>query len=214
MITKECFAIDNFFSEEEVQTIEKTIADNEPGKDFIVPNGPWAGKLTANYVNLINTNLVQYFTDKLKSVLPCSFNIVGVQRIKLFLPWDVHSDFYMNEISEGYVPYYNLLIPLDNIPSRTIIFDQTTDGPTDFYSYKLTHNPVDNPVDETFWQENLSMCWADDRKYLTLKAEGAWQLRGQLNGFPIKYFHSCDNFHTKFSEPKCFIQIRTETPKV
>jgi len=213
MITEECFCIDNFLSEEELANVEKTIVTNESGRDFVVPNGPWAGKLTANYVNLIDTDLVDYFNSKLADVMPRTFNIVGLQRIKLFLPWDVHSDVYMNEISKGHEPYYNLLIPLDNVLSRTIIFDQTTDGPTDFYSYKQTHAPVADPVDEQFWQEHLSMCWPEDRQYVTLKKDMPWQRRGQLNGFPIKYFHSSDNFHTKFNEPKCFIQIRLETPK-
>ena len=50
---------------------------------------------------------------------------------------------------------------------------------------------------EKFWEENLSMCWPQDREYVSLKQVMPYQRRGQIHGWPCKYFHSSDNFHTR-----------------
>lgn len=116
------------------------------------------------------------------------------------------------ECDPGHVPYYNFLIPLGDFQSRTIVFDQYSTEFNNFSDYKNTHSTVANPPSQEFWQENLSMCWPQDREYVTVKSALPYQHRGQLIGFPSKYFHSSDNFHTRFSEPKVFLQIRTQTP--
>jgi hypothetical protein len=207
----EIFCIDDFFSESDMAQIESSVRLGEPGKDVVVPHGPFAGKLISNYIFLKDDKiLISALTDKISKVLPDHFNIISLTRVKLFLPWDIHSDYFKNECRDNHLPYYNFLIPLDDVNSRTVIFDQTTNDSPDFYLYKMNNQPIDNPVDQEFWNENLSMCWPHDRPYVSLRAWLPSQRRGQLLGFPSKYFHSSDNFHTKFSEPKSFIQIRTE----
>jgi hypothetical protein len=207
----EIFCIDHFFSESDMAQIERSISLKEPGEDVVVLHGPFADKLIANYIVLKDDKeLISSLTDKISKALPDKFNIISLTRVKLFLPWDIHSDYYKNECRDGHLPYYNFLIPLDDVNSSTVIFNQTTEDSPDFYSYKQNNQPVDDPVDEQFWNENLSMCWSHDRPYVSLRAWLPLQRRGQLLGFPSKYFHSSDNFHTKFPEPKSFIQIRTE----
>lgn len=204
-----CFCIDNFFSINEMDQFDQLIAAHGVEHDYIAEAGPFAGKLVAKFTKLNEYNEIQEFLkSKISTVLPREFSVGKIHRTKLFFPWDIHSDYFVDEFSNGHVPYYNFLIPLDDSESRTILFDQYTDNSPDFSNYKQSHAPVKNPIDQTFWNENLSMCWPQDRQYLTVKHIMPWQKRGQLVGFPSKYFHSSDNFHLRFTQPKSFIQLR------
>ena len=209
----DCFSYENFFSAEDLTRIEESVHRHEPGVDQVMPYGPFANQLIANSVPLNDEiELIAWLHDRIKPTVDQPFVINRIMRVRLFLPWDVHSDFYQSQCQPGHKPYYCFLIPLDNVQSRTIIFDQATDGSDTFSDYKQLHGKSINPPSEEFWQENLSMCWPQDREYVSIKKIMPWQTRGQLNGFPCQHFHSSDNFHTRFSQPKDFIQIRTGTP--
>ena len=208
---KEIVCIENFFQESELENIELIIKQHAPGKDFIVPHGPFAGKLISNTTCLLHDKqLSQNLENKISAVVPEQFNIVKLIAIKLFFPWDVHSDYYIKECNNHSLPYYNFIVPLHNVNSRTIIFNEYTKNEPDFYLYKQNHDPVLNPIDQDFWQNNLSHCWAYDRQYLTLQHTQPLQRRGQLQGFPSRYFHSSDNFNKKNILEKHFLAIRTE----
>jgi hypothetical protein len=205
----EYFCIDNFFSVDEMNHFDHLIADHGVDYDFVSKAGPFAGKLIANFMDLTDHNEIQVLIrSKISTVLSKEFSLGKIYRTKLFFPWDIHSDHFVNECSGGQVPYYNFLIPLEDVESRTILFDQFTEDSPDFSTYKQSHAPVETPIDQTFWDENLSMCWPQDRQYLTIKHVMPWQKRGQLVGFPSKYFHSSDSFHLRFTQPKSFIQFR------
>lgn len=209
MTHPEIFCIDNFFSEDDMLRIEKSINERLPGADIVVSHGPFANQLIANFVILTqDSELISWIQQKISCTVPCKFDIETMTRVKLYLPWDIHSDYYVEECKTGHLPYYNFLIPLDTVQSRTIIFDQIATSPN-FSDYKKSSSLVKNPPDEEFWQENLSMCWPQDRQYVSINKVMPWQQRGQLQGFPSKYFHSSDNFHLRLNSPKSFIQIRT-----
>jgi hypothetical protein len=154
----EIFCIDNFFSNNEMSQIEASVSLREPGEDSVVPHGPFANKLISNYIILKEDKaLVSLLTDKISKVLFTKFNIISLTRVKLFLPWDIHSDYYINECQNSYLPHYNFLVPLDDVDSRTVIFNQTTDNDPNFYSYKQHNRPVDNPVSKEFWNEKSKL---------------------------------------------------------
>lgn len=209
----DCISYDNFFSEEDLARIEESVSRRGPGTDQIFSYGPFADQLIANSIQLNGDHeLIAWLHDRIATTVDRPFVINKIIRVRLFLPWDIHCDFYQDQCQPDHRPYYCFLAPLDNVQSRTIIFDQETNGSDDFSDYKQTHSKSTNPPSEEFWQENLSMCWPQDREYVSIKKIMPWQTRGQLNGFPCQYFHSSDNFHTRFSQPKDFIQIRTGTP--
>lgn len=208
---QDTFCYENFFSHNEMSVFDSAVERNLPGKQYHVDHGPFAGNLIAEYVNLMQDQpALSLLQHRIPSLFDQAVHIAHFCRVKLYFPWDIHTDYYLDLCAPGTVPYYNLLIPLDNVPSRTIIFDQYTNSYTDFYTYKQHHDPVENPIDEDFWNENLSMCWPHDRPYVSLKQVMPWQRRGQLQGFHRKYYHSSDNFHTRFSEPKCFLNVRLD----
>jgi len=205
----ETFCYDNFFTDEDLKIFERAIEQNLPGEQHFINEGPFAGNLIAEYVNIIHDQSAKdLLLRRIQPLFDRAIYLNYFSMVRLHKPWDIHSDFYLHQSPAGQRPFYSLLIPLDDVPSRTIIFDQFTNSYTDFYNYKLEHDPVDNPVDEQFWKENLSMCWPQDRDYVTVKKVMPWQQRGQVQGFDRKYFHSSDNFHERFSEPKCFINAR------
>lgn len=214
---KQYFVIDNFFSDKELSIFEKAIEHNSPGNDNIPKWGPFANQLVANYVeilddldsvNLVKTKFSQTLSDVFDKDFDKNYNISCLMRVRLFLPWDVHNDLPISSIDSKYKPLYNMLVPLHDVDSRTILFEQMSNEYKDFYLYKQSHEKVSNPINEDFWNENLSMCWPEDRLYLTLLAALPYQRRGQLVSMLQSQFHSSDNFHTKGIISKDFLQIR------
>jgi hypothetical protein len=206
------FCIDNFFDKDGLRDIELQISTAGKEEDFIATSGPFPGKLISKFVDLKTSENIKWFEDCLQPTVEQKLYINSLSLAKLYYPWDVHTDFYRNHCtSADREPYYNFLIPLADCQSRTIIFDQwSTDSPN-FSDYKNTHSKLETCVDQQFWQENLSMCWPEDRHYLNIKSDLPWQRRGQLIGFPSCYFHSSDSFHLRLAEPKVFVHIRTES---
>ena len=111
---------------------------------------------------------------------------------------------------QGSAPWYTFIVPLDNYDSRTVIFDQSAADYNDFYKYKQNNGKCEHPVDQQFWQENLSHCWPEDREYLSVKHVSEPWTAGSAVFFRRNFFHSSDNFHTKKIGPKKFLQILTD----
>ncbi len=205
------FSIENFFSCDDLSIYESAIEKHGPGVDRITPHGPFANQLISNYVNIINDsdslNLTKLKLGSLFDNFENNYTISCLMRVKLFLPWDVHNDLHLKSVAKGFKPLYNFLIPLEDAKSRTIVFDQYSQEYNDFHTYKKLHQPIDNPVDQNIWEENLSMCWPEDRLYLSLQTIMPYQQRGQLHAIAREQFHSSDNFHTRGIQSKSFIQI-------
>jgi len=205
--------LENFFSSQDLEKFEKAIAELEPGVDHVVAHGPFANQLITNYINLLpNPAIKKWVYDFMRQLMGQDISIGSIVRIKLFLPWDIHADYYAERCESGYQPYYNFLIPLEDIDSATIIFDQTTNSANNFSEYKQTHEKCQTPIDIDFWNKHLSMCWPQDREYVSLKHVMPLQRRGQLLGFPRRFFHSSDNFNVKHGVSKSFVQIRVDKP--
>lgn len=56
---------------------------------------------------------------------------------ELYLPWDIHCDFYKKNNVEDSRPWRSVLLPLETAPSVTIIFKETSDS-NFFWKYKQT----------------------------------------------------------------------------
>lgn len=205
------FSIENFFSNDDLLVYETAIKQHEPGVDRITPHGPFSNQLISNYVNFIDDyhalSLTKAKFNLLFDNFESNYKISCLMRVKLFLPWDVHNDLHLKSVAPGFRPLYNFLIPLEDVESRTIVFDQYSRDYNDFHTYKTSHHPVDNPIDLDIWEKNLSMCWPEDRLYLSLNTIMPYQRRGQLHAIAREQFHSSDNFHTKGIQSKSFIQV-------
>lgn len=208
---EEIFSKDNFFSDQDIDFLIDRISSMDDVVDFVNHEGVFSNQLIANLVRIRDKEVLDWLHDKIKPTLDRPFNVVAANRLNLYLPWDVHTDHHTKECSPGHVPYYTFVIPLGDFDSRTIIFDQHSTESVNFSDYKLTHKPIRNSVSKDIWDEHLSMCWPKDRMYLSIKEMLPYQRRRQLVGFPSMYFHSSDNFHTRITPPKVFIQVRTET---
>lgn len=205
--------IDAFFTESDLSRFETVIAGLGPGVDRVVPHGPFANQLITNYLDLfVDPDLRDWVQRFMEDLFQSPVSVESITRIKLFLPWDIHADFYLERCRPGFQPYYNFLIPLEDIDSATVIFDQYTCGSNDFSEYKKAHGKTHAPVDLEFWNNNLSMCWPHDREYVSLKHVMPRQRRGQLLGFPRRFFHSSDNFNVKHGTSKSFVQVRVDRP--
>jgi hypothetical protein len=104
-------------------------------------------------------------------------------------------------------PYYNLLIPFHDVPSRTIVFNQRATEHDAFWKYKQMNAHVQKPIDIETWNQYLGMCWPEDRNWLTIKQILPNQNARQLVAFDRYYFHSSDSFHLWYDGPKHFLQV-------
>lgn len=221
---------ENFFDQQLISQLWKDcLALDHLGVDFIDQHGIWKGRKITRQ-NLIKTASVNIDTDyskypdSLQTVIRMVDdyfgNTVAVREIafqQLYLPWDIHCDLTRQDIEEknvytvedrdNYVPFYNVLIPLHDVDSRTIVFDQTSTDYNDFYLYKQNNPQVENPLSEEAWNEYLSMTWPEDRLWLTVKQVLPVQRAGQLIAFRRHFFHSSDNFHTRGVDCKHFVQL-------
>ena len=205
--------IDNFFTEDQLQLCEKVASLAETAQS-IYPYGVFPNQLIAEFKQLHDDEVVRnMFIDIFANLLECeksNFDFSAITLVSLYLPWDIHNDLHKNKIKPGFRHGWNFLIPLEDVNSRTIIFEQSDEDTNHFSDYKKNHGKVPNPVDSKFWEDNLSFCWPHDREYLSLKEVLPYQRRRQLQAFKRTVFHSSDNFHTRGISKKNFIQVRLD----
>lgn len=222
---------EDFFNRKFINNLwQECLTLDHLGKDFVDHYGIWKGKTitrqniirhSASTVDLKDfSDLLPLMTETVKKVSEYFENNIVVREIafqQLYLPWDIHCDLtredlnkkniYENSHSDSYVPFYNILIPLHDVDSRTIIFNETSTEYNDFWKYKKDNPKSKNPVDEKIWKQYLDMCWAEDREWLSIKEILPSQKSGQMLAFRRHFFHSSDNFHQRGVKSKHFIQL-------
>lgn len=203
---------DNFFDLQTINEIFDQCQRLTNGEEFIDIGGIFKGSLIAWQSQLLNSNIaingLDHVLDKTLELFKNTVKIVELSYVRLYLPWDIHCDMKRkNTINEESDPFYNVLIPLHDIDSRTIIFDQRSSGYNDFWKYKKENPQQSNPITQELWNKHLSMCWPEDRLWLTIKEILPAQQAGQLVAFKRDLFHSSDSFHLRNAGPKHFLQI-------
>ena len=204
---KDVFELPQWLTLEEVQEITSIVETWEP-VPFKPNYGRWPGELISiqswHQWN-DNDQLGKLLKERIHQALGNNIVVVETNYQQLYLPWDIHAD--LDREIKGVMPWYTIIIPLENYASRTIVFDQISPGYNDFYKYKQQHNKAISPVDLDFWNSNLSHCWDEDRQYLSLKYVGRDWRQGDAMCFNRKLIHSSDSFHTRGIGPKKFLQI-------
>ena len=201
---------ENFFSNELIDRLNTDLENLSDGIDFIDTNGIWTGQLIANQRRLLRNDVYNTSVKEVIDMILPEFDqkafIAELSYVKLYLPWDIHTDAHRKQ-SFVDKPYYNVLIPLHSVDSRTIIFNESSEDYNEFSRFKENNSPAKNPVDPGIWNQYLDMCWDDDRRYLSIKQVLPAQTAGQFIAFKRKFFHSSDNFNKRLSGPKRFLQI-------
>jgi hypothetical protein len=209
---QEYLSIDDFWSDSELGYFEQAarLREGTHSRDRVPPHGPFANQLVSTTITFADDPVaVMMIRDRLRPIFGDDYEMPVLMETRLFLPWDIHCDYYPEDGSPGTLPWYNVLMPLEDMHSRTMIFDQETQASPDFHVYKHLHDKAPNPIDAEFWQQNLSMCWPHDREYVSLRAAMPYQRRGQLQAFRSNRFHSSDNFNVSCpGQVKRFVQIR------
>ena len=206
------------------------------GEDFIDKWGIWKGQKVARqnfFRKFDNTTENDQYKDCPQSLQQVIGKIIKffnqniiireISYTQLFLPWDIHCDLTKEDIEGNdaykstniaqYKPFYNVLIPLHDVDSKTIMFNETSTEYNDFHLYKKNNPQSQNPVSEDIWNENLDMCWDEDRLWLSIKKILPNQNAGQFIAFRRHFFHSSDNFHKRKVPCKHFVQLLLDTKK-
>lgn len=200
---------DNFFTDEEVNTMDTSCRRIGTDTDWIDQHGIWKGQLVGKFKILNSHEAPEVFNllGKVRQVFDREVMWTQVLYQELYKPWDIHTDWRLDGAQYNmFTPMCIILIPFEDINSRTIFFKEKANF-KDFYKYKESNPKSTNPVPKEFWDENLDFCWPEDREYLTLDQVMPLQRKGQLYTFPRDVFHSSDNFHKKNDKPKRFLQV-------
>lgn len=211
---QDSYAIDNFFNLEFVECLHAELEKLSPGVEFWDKEGIFKGKhiATQRFIAPAETHS-PCLSEALTKI--CNFfrrpvKIVEVDYVTLYLPWDIHCDLIRTDSVD---PFYNVLIPLHDVDSRTILFNETSETADAFWKFKQTHPQAENPIDQDIWNQYLDMCWPEDRLWLTLKEVMPAQRAGQFLAFKRQFFHSSDNFHKRVTGPKQFLQVILDKDK-
>ena len=205
---KDIYELDHWVTADEIQQVI-AITDEWEKVPYIAKEGKFPNQLiaTQSWHKWNSTDALGQLLGKKMTDVIGTHQVIEVNCVELYLPWDIHCDYIRKD--KYRVPYYSLLLPLESCTSRTVFFDQTADY-NDFWKYKKLNQPVENPVDLDFWNNNLSHCWDEDRLYLSLKyVSHNWEA-GNAVFFKRDLFHSSDNYHTRNSRPKKFLTILTD----
>lgn len=204
---KDIFEIENWVSVDELNRISK-IANNWIPVEFRPNYGRFSNELIAiqRWHTWNNSDeLGVLLNDRMQQVFGNNLKVIEVDYLELYLPWDIHSEGH--RLDQGSDIGYTVIIPMDDYRSRTIVFNQASGDYNDFYKYKQSGIKCEVPVDLTFWENNLSHCWDEDREYLSLKYVSQDWGAGNTMFFKRNLFHSSDNFHTRNVGPKRFLQV-------
>ena len=199
------FEIENLLTVTECDQL-LSIMQQWPIKSFVPNAGRFKEQLVANQAwhNWSDSDKLSALLKPHLDSIYGSYHVAEAVYQELILPWDVHCDY--DRPGRVTTPWYAILIPLEDSASRTIIFNQTAEY-NDFWKYKQLNQPIDNPVDLEFWQENLNHCWDDDRNYLSVQHVSKPWKRGNVLSLQRNVLHTSDNFHQKNIKPKKFLQI-------
>lgn len=204
------FVVDNFFDCQLIANVWQECQQFE-SVDFVDHHGVFKDQLISKQTQIDIENTGPFLTILLEQVRANFDRAVKWDEIiysQLFLPWDIHCDLVRPNTTN---PFVNLLIPFNSVNSSTVIFNERSPGFNDFCKYKKDYQKQQIPVPENVWNEHLSMCWPEDREWLSIKEILPTQTVGQLIGFKRDLWHSSDSFHLKGVGVKHFLQILVDT---
>jgi hypothetical protein len=149
--------------------------------------------------NILDPKIEKLFGKKLHMGLP--------HMLHSYDPYKLHTD-VIHKNTYG-TPEYTLLIPVDDIESSTIIFNESMKDSNEFEVYKKSNTQYDElQLDEDLCKKQLSHLHIEDLKYLTLKEKFDWS-PGALFAFDRSLYHCGDNFLINGLESKRCIIIWT-----
>jgi len=148
------------------------------------------------YPNSNNHKIIaNYLTSRLEShdIFPA---IDSIWILEAFIPFPIHNDVLHVIPDSNQSRYYTLILPIEEVESKTFICQETADS-----EYIDDYMKVGQPIDESqqftrdFWEKNLSHCPIDQRQYVSHEFTFDWAL-GSLLAFDRRRFHVSSNFLT------------------
>jgi hypothetical protein len=189
---------ENFLDQDELKFIEQMVLDKHHiYNDFS----------TSNDSNQTAIYYVWKFYDKamepIKQILEPKFkNITGLKNLVVdhshifesIVPYQIHTDFFQNRMFKNMNPAYTIIIPIDETPSNTLVFNESSELKSVAEWGKTTNATYNkNPIDQNIIDKYLSHIQPEILKYLSLKEIFEWR-PGAIHFCDRKYFHCSDNF--------------------
>jgi hypothetical protein len=190
--------VKNFLSPEECQHIHELLITCGKPKLYSLPDKHGADAVVSEQYRWFYH--ADDSTKEIRDILDPKFEQVFGEKIDIpvdshmldsKIPLLIHADI------ADYECWYNLIIPLYNYDSCTVIFNEWVENSVDSRSFELFKEQYTGDlslkIDPKFCVERLSHLHPKDVKYLTLKETFEWK-QGSLCAFDRRYFHCSDNF--------------------
>ena len=208
MVGNDPIVYEDFFSIQEIESMDDVCRKLGTDIDYHAPDGNnFSGELLGKfrYITPENAPLIYQILDRVLPLFPREVKINEIFYHNIYRPWDIHTDYERKY--PGSNPAGLFCVPLEDIDSRTIFFDQRAKY-NDFWRYKESHDVLEDCLSEDFWNEHLDFCWPEDRQYLSSSYPlTPYHRKGQCIFIPRDLFHSSDNFHDRCPVPKRFLQV-------
>jgi hypothetical protein len=188
---------ENFLSADEIKLIENQVLTLGDHYDDIQHNvlhsyyKPW------NYYNSKFTAIKEIFEPKFRALLNFEFVVDHSHILHSVKPYPVHTDWYQVRMIKKLTPAYTIIIPLEDINSNTIVFNQcaTIKAVEQWLEQECPPIlPADKQVSADIWEKYLTHVDPAILKYLSLKEIFQWK-QGSIHATDRKYFHCSDNYH-------------------
>jgi len=198
----------NVFSREELDQISKLARENSKVEAYIHNwDGEkkdqklsdriyWEWDSKPNLKEIISTKLIKEIIDP--AIVKVSFILHSYE------PVGIHCDANWLELEDDEDSWYQIIIPITDSKSKTILFEQSGNM-RDFVEYKKTHVPIseEKKIDKEYYAEELGHFWPHDRDYISIHEEFNWNY-GNVLYTDIGRFHASNNFKRDIDEKACF----------
>jgi hypothetical protein len=192
--------IKNFFTEEEIQIIENIVKENP---DFDTPNMASEPHMDPSFIErkifyFGEDSRYQAAHDILRKRIDEHFGtdviIGGWHILTAYWPYRAHTDGVFGEygIDENHYGAWTLIIPLDNYPSATILFNEHSFETKLMPLWKQDKKPK-NAINEEFRKRYLSLEAQSTVDVLSVEQVFEWEKNTCFAASRYKW-HASDNF--------------------
>ena len=215
--------IENFLSDDEINTINQIMATTNPryNKSGVEQAlgmhmaDYWYMDLYENQrspENARHKEIADILLPRFQHHFHHDICIDDCHIIETVVPYSIHSDTLTPVPIEGNEEAWTIIIPFDDFYSNTFIFEQRCPWTKSVQEWAAKENPPKlNVISDDMYERYFTHCYRGDLEYLTIHDMFPWR-KGWCNGTARSRFHCSDNYATRGLTTKRGIVAWTSLP--
>ena len=188
---------ENFLSRDEIAFIEDQVLSLGDHYDDIQNGIQHSYYKTWSYYNKKFAPIKEILEPKFRKLLNFNFVVDHSHILQSIEPYTIHTDWNQNRMIEKLTPAYTLIIPIQDVRSNTVVFNQHSTLKNFRQWVKEEHPPIlpkDEQITDEIREKYLTHIEAEWLRYVSLKEIFHWK-PGSIHAADRKYFHCSDNYH-------------------